>query len=99
MNHATPLDELAHYVGQLRIDVLLGVERRHLLATARLCGVLIERIEKDGPPKMSLVEFKALEIQLLDLQRAIAGNPTAQPQAKPLAKVIRLRPVDCEGEA
>lgn len=81
MNFREPLDELAHYVGQLAIDVRLGVDRRHLLSTSRLCFLLIERIEKLEQP-VPVEAFKRLEIELLDLQRAIGGTRPAQPQPR-----------------
>lgn len=76
MNFTGPLDELQHYLGQLRLDILLQVDKRHLLATSRLCFLLIERIEREAIP-VQPETFKALEIQLLDLQRAIGGDRTA----------------------
>lgn len=83
MNFTRPLDELQHYLGQLRIDILIGVDKRHLLATGRLCYLLIERIERDlETVPVDLAQFKALEIQLLDLQRAIGGDHGAVRRVK-----------------
>ena len=91
MKFQSPLEELRHWLGMLAVDVALGVERRHLLSTARLCGVLIERIEAGEVPRLAQGEFQRLEFQLLDLQRAIAARtePTKpQPRAR---RVGRLR--------
>lgn len=95
MNHRTPLDELHHYLGQLRIDVMLGVDRRHLVATARLCHLIIERIDAANPESratLNQTEYKTLQIQLLDLQREISGAPVkANPRAR---RVGDLRVID-----
>ncbi len=73
MKFANTLDELHHWLGLLTIDVQLGVPQRHLNATARLCWLLVDRLEKDvdGPATVSGEHFTRLSIQLLDLQRQI----------------------------
>jgi hypothetical protein len=96
MHHASLIDELAHYLGQLRIDILLGVERRHLLSTARLCGLLIERIDAADPRNLATLhraEYKQLQIHLLDLQRAIAGNVAPKEIAKARPRLSLVPPV------
>jgi len=99
MHHASPIDELAHYLGQLRIDILIGVERRHLLSTARLCGLLIEGIEKNEKALsgVKLVEYKHLQIHLLDLQRAIAGNVKPKEIAKARPRLSLVPPPSQNG--
>ena len=74
-------DELHHWLGLLELDLRLGVDRRHLLATSRLCTLLIERLEKN--PKLERYEFNCLSLRLLDLQRLIAGNAPSDKTAKP----------------
>lgn len=97
MNFTNPLDEFSHYVRQLALDVALGVDRRHLLSTSRLCFLLIERIDAADPKSLrtlNVAEFKALEIQLLDLQRAISKQ--AEPvNPNPVARRVgRLRVIE-----
>ncbi len=77
MKLTSALDELHHWLGLLELDLRLGVDRRHLLATSRLCTLLIERLEQD--PKLERYEFNCLSLRLLDLQRLVAGNAPAQP--------------------
>ena len=72
MNFMSALDELQHWLGLLTVDVALGVNQRHLHSTARLCFLLIERIEREREPKVDVETFRRLELQLLDLQRAIS---------------------------
>lgn len=84
-NHASTIDELHHYLGQLRIDVLIGVDRRHLKAGARLCWLLVDKLETAGAT-LDQAAFKGLQIQLLDLQRAIDNHPETQPN--PVAKRV-----------
>lgn len=91
MKHASPLDELHHWLGMLELDLRLGVDRRHLLATARLCALLIEKLEQD--PKLERFEFNCLSLRLLDLQRAMAGNPPAQPNP-PARRVGKMRVIE-----
>lgn len=78
MKFQSPLDELQHYLGLLTVDVALGVAPRHLEATKRLCWLLVEQIE-DRELRVDAEVFNRLQIQLLDLQRAIeASKPKAQ---------------------
>ena len=82
MKFASALDELGHYVGQLTVDLALGVDRRHLLSTARLCEVLIERIDAANPAgtaTLNETEFEGLAAKLLGLQQSIKGAPPAAP--------------------
>ncbi len=73
MKFKSTLDELHHWLGLLTIDVQLGVPQRHLNATARLCWLLVDKLEKDvnGPATVSGELFTRLSLQLLDLQRQI----------------------------
>ena len=73
MKFTNALDELHHWMGLLTIDVQLGVPQRHLNATARLCWLLVDKLEKDvdGPATVSGEVFTRLSLQLLDLQRQI----------------------------
>lgn len=84
MKFQNEIDELQHWLGLLTIDVALGVAPRHLEATSRLCWVLVERIEDRSLP-VAPETFRRLQIQLLDLQRAIE-------KAKPKAQASRPRP-------
>ncbi len=79
MTFATTLDEFRHWYGMLAVDLALGVPQRHLNCTVRLCGILLDRVEREkldgektGNPLMSQEEFTVLSFQLLDLQRQIA---------------------------
>lgn len=83
MKFQNALDELQHYLGQLNIDVMLGVDRRHLGATSRLCWLLVDRLD----PKLDVETYKRLQVQLLDLQRAI-DNQTQETQPNPVAKRV-----------
>jgi negative regulator of sigma E activity len=88
-NHASTIDELHHYLGQLRIDIAIGVDRRHLKAGSRLCWLLVDKLDRDGAT-LDQVAFKALQIQLLDLQRAIdsrAEEANPSPVAKRVGKM------------
>lgn len=69
MKFACPLDELQHWLGLLEVDLRLGVARRHIESTARLCWLLVDKLEAD--PKMQQEEFTLLSLRLLDLQRQI----------------------------
>lgn len=70
MTFASPLDELHHWLGQLTVDIRIGVDRRHILSTSRLCWLLVDKLEKD--PKMEREAFTLLSLRLLDLQRQIS---------------------------
>jgi hypothetical protein len=88
----SPLDELQHWLGLLTVDVALGVNQRHLNSTARLCFLLIERIERE--PKVDVETFRRLELQLLDLQRAISRQASPV-QPNPVARRVgRLRVIE-----
>lgn len=97
MNFTQPLDEFAHYVGQLALDVAIGTDQRHLVSKARLCFLLIEKIEAADPKSkatLNVAEFKALELQLLDLQRAISRQ-AAPVNPNPVARRVgRLRVIE-----
>ena len=67
MKFACPLDELQHWLGLLEVDLRLGVARRHIESTARLCWLLVDKLEAD--PKMDQEMFTLLSLRLLDLQR------------------------------
>ena len=82
--HST-LDELQHWLGLLNVDVSLGVNRRHLLSTARLCWLLVDKLTAD--PKLDSDTFARLEIQLSDLQRAIDAHAQI---SKPSPKARRV---------
>jgi hypothetical protein len=76
MRFTSTLDEFRHWYGMLAVDLALGVPQRHLNCTVRLCGILLERVEKErlegeknGAPLLSEEEFTVLSFQLLDLQR------------------------------
>jgi hypothetical protein len=69
MKFANTLDELHHWLGLLTIDIQLGVPQRHLNATARLCWLLVDKLEKE--PKLDQETFTRLSLHLLDLQRQI----------------------------
>lgn len=92
MRFASPLDELQHWLGLLTVDVALGVNQRHLNSTARLCFLLIERIERE--PVVDVETFRRLELQLLDLNRAIAKQ-AAPVNPNPVARRVGgLRVID-----
>ncbi len=82
------LEELHHWLGLLELDLRLGVDRRHLKATSRLCTLLIERLEQD--PRLERYEFNCLSLRLLDLQRLVAGNAPVKPNP-PARRVGKLR--------
>ena len=88
MKFRSPLDELHHWLGLLEVDLRLGVAQRHLNSTARLCWVLIEAMVAD-PPKVMLGEFRALQVRLLDLQRAIDGNVKKPPKARARLRIVQ----------
>ena len=88
MKHATVLDELNHWLGQLEVDLRLGVAQRHLNSTARLCWVLIEGMA-DDPPPIQVGEFRALQLRLLDLQRAIDGNVKKPHRARARLRLVQ----------
>lgn len=77
MKHASATDELHHWLGMLEVDLRLGVDRRHLLATARLCSLLVEKLERRT--KLDRYTFNCLSLRLLDLQRSITASAPAQP--------------------
>lgn len=80
MTFPTPLDELHHWLGMLTVDIMRGVERRHNNVTARLCQVLLERVQA-GVIKGNLeqeLQLSLVSFQLLDLQRALRGDPPRQ---------------------
>lgn len=92
MKFKNPLDELQHWLGLLNVDVALGVNQRHLNSTARLCFLLIERIERE--PQVDVETFRRLELQLLDLQRAISKQASPV-QPNPVARRVgRLRVIE-----
>lgn len=78
MKFACPLDELQHWLGLLEVDLRLGVARRHIESTARLCWLLVDKLEKE--PKMDQETFTLLSLRLLDLQRQI--EPVKKPGPK-----------------
>jgi hypothetical protein len=93
MKFANTLDELHHWLGLLTIDVQLGVPQRHLNATARLCWLLVDKLEKDvnGPATVSGELFTRLSLQLLDLQRQIdPKKPGPKPSADQQGPRLRL---------
>lgn len=90
MKHATVLDELNHWLGQLTVDLGLGVERRHLLSTARLCELLVDRASKE-PEAVNRYEFTRLSLRMLDLNRRINGGPAQSRPSLARARPPRLR--------
>lgn len=88
MKFDSPLDELQHWLGVLTIDVRLGVDRRHLLCNARLCWLLVDRLERD-PGNMDQEMFTRLSLTLLDLQRQI--DPPRRAIRRPVIVGPRLR--------
>lgn len=78
MRFKSPLDELQHWLGLLTIDIGLGVARRHIEATSRLCWLLVDQLEKN-PGDMNQETFTLLSLQLLDLQRRI-DPPRREPK-------------------
>jgi hypothetical protein len=49
------------------VDLRLGTARRHIESTARLCWLLVDKLERE--PKMDQEMFTLLSLRLLDLQR------------------------------
>jgi hypothetical protein len=89
MKFACPLDELQHWLGLLEVDLRLGVARRHVEATARLCWLLVDKLEKD--PKMDQEMFTLLSLRLLDLQRQMSPvkpGPKARPEGGPKLSLV-----------
>lgn len=95
MKFQSALDELQHWLGLLNVDVALGVPQRHLVSTARLCFLLIERIERE--PVVDVATFRRLELQLLDLQRAIAKQASPASPNPVARRVGRLRVIEGGG--
>jgi hypothetical protein len=70
----SPLEELHHWLGVLRLDLDREVESRHLLSTSRLCMLLIERIHAADPERPETLvseQLERLEAELTELQHAI----------------------------
>lgn len=86
MKFRSTLDELHHWIGLLRVDIQLGAAQRHINATARLCWLLVDKLEQD--PAMRRDEFTLLSLSLLDLQRQI--DPVKRVEPKGIVKGPRL---------
>lgn len=96
MKFKTPLDELQHWLGMLRVDVALGVDRRHLKATARLCALLIDQLDAADPASLATLDsgqFQRLEVELRGLQCAIEGQLTPANAPAPARRAIKTRRV------
>lgn len=83
MNFATDLDELQHYMGVLTVDIQLGVQRRFILAEARLCWLLVEKLKS-----VDRAAFDCVMLQMLNLQRAITGD-APRVRTKPSLRVVK----------
>jgi len=84
---ASAMDELEHWMQRLTLDLKLGVERRHILATARLCEVFADKVSRDKrAPQAQLERRMALSMAWLDLQRRV--NATAPAQPNPSARRV-----------
>jgi hypothetical protein len=89
MNFASDLDELQHYMGALTVDIQLGAQRRFVLAEARLCWLLIEKLEKK-PKSVNRVVFDSVMLQMLNLQRALSDDaPRAPVKARPRPRLVK----------
>lgn len=80
----SPVDELHHWLGLLEVDIRLGTAKRHINATARLCWLLVDKLEAE-PGDMDQEQFTLLSLRLLDLQRQIEP-------ARPRPGVVRAGP-------
>lgn len=89
MTFASDLDELQHWIGLLTVDIHMGVERRHILAEARLCWLFIERLE-NNQERVNRHALNHITLQMLNLQRAIDDSAPREP-AKPMPR-LRLVP-------
>lgn len=81
----TPIEELHQWLGVLRQDLQDDIESRHLLATARVCTLLIERLETADPARpepLRLAEVEQLEEQLAGLQHAIVRRAERRQASK-----------------
>lgn len=78
MTFDSPLEELEYWLGVLDVDLRLGVDRRHVKATARLCVLLVEKLEQD--PKLDRAAFERLARRLQDIQRQL--QPVARQAGK-----------------
>lgn len=87
MNFATDLDEPQHYMGVLTVDIQLGAQRRFILAEARLCWLLVEKLEKK-PKSVDRAVFDRVMLQMLNLQRVITGDAT-RVRTKPSLRLVR----------
>lgn len=81
MKHATPLDELEHWMQLLQLELYRHAERRYLLAIARLCEVFADKVSRDKyAPPAQLSRRMKLSVAWLDLKRQVDGNaPVKRP--------------------
>lgn len=77
MKITDPLEELHHWLGLLEVDLRLGIDRRHLKSTARLCTLLMDKLEQE--PRLNRYAFNCLALRFLDLQRAMGTDAPARP--------------------
>jgi hypothetical protein len=94
MRFASDLEELQHWMGLLTIDLQMGAERRHILAEARLCWLLVEKLER-RPKSVDRSTFDRITLEMLNLQRVIhrthapeQAKTTANSEAKPRLMLV-----------